>query len=327
MSNATLVSVIIPIYNAEPYIEDCISSVLGQTWPNLEIIIIDDGSTDNSFERANALSADNITIITQANAGASAARNNGLRHAKGEHIQFLDADDLLSTEKIRAQMDILAGKPDYLALCPTAYFDDGSPPVEALPLQEWFAEGSDDPVDFLIKLYNGYEGYGGMIQTNAWLAPRKLIDKAGWWNEMRNPDDDGEFFCRVILAGKGVGYTDKGISYYRKFQRKNTWSNRSSYKNQQAVLQSWILKSEHLKSHENMTGIRKALAYNFTELSYSNYPVYKDLSKKAIELATAYGGFSHPPYFGNRAFNKLRWLLPWKILLRLQYFYQWLKGI
>ena len=69
-----------------------------------------------------------------------------------------------------------------------------------------------------MKLYTGNDikpGYGGMIQPNAWLTPRALIDKAGMWNEFRSPDDDGEFFCRVVLASAGIKFSDTGINYYR----------------------------------------------------------------------------------------------------------------
>ena len=322
MSSLPLISVIIPVYNAAPYLEQCINSVKEQTWPNIELIIVDDGSTDGSLAILSKFGGPNVKLIQQENSGASVARNIGLSKAKGTYIQFLDADDLLSADKIQAQMDVLLSYPGYLALCPTVYFDDGADPFKAPVNKEWFAEGSDDPVDFLIKLYAGCEGnYGGMIQPDAWLTPRSLIDKAGPWNPMRNPDDDGEFFCRVILASKGVKYNDKGTSYYRKFNQKTTWSSRNSYQNQAAVLQSWTLKSEHLKPFENLPGVRKALAFNFTELCYNNYPANPDLSRKAYEMATKYGGLSGPPYFGNTSFNKLRHALPWKLLLLLRHYY------
>ena len=322
MNSAPLVSVIIPVYNAAPYLEQCVGSVKDQTWPNIELIVIDDGSTDDSFALMSKFKGPKVKLIQQENSGASVARNTGLSEAKGQYIQFLDADDLLSADKIQAQVELLGKFPDHLGLCPTVYFDDGADPFQAPVSKEWFSEGSDDPVDFLIKLYAGCEGnFGGMIQPNAWLTPKHLIDRAGPWNSMRNPDDDGEFFCRVILESKGVKYTDQGTSYYRKFNKKTTWSSRNTYQNQAAVLQSWILKSEHLAPYESLPGIRKALAFNFTELCYSNYPSHPDLSKKANDMAVKYGGLSSPPYFGNTKLNKIRSVLPWKVLLQLRHYY------
>jgi hypothetical protein len=164
-----------------------------------------------------------------------------------------------------------------------------------------------------------------MIQTNAWLTPRHVIDQAGPWNTMRNPDDDGEFFCRAVLAGKGIRYTAGGVNYYRKFSQNKTWSTRRDHATRSAVLQSWILKSRHLEPYLDFPGISRALAINFTKLCYDNYPAYPDLSKQAMQLAIPYGGLQGAPYFGNRLYNKWSRFLPWKMALQLQYIYQQLK--
>jgi glycosyltransferase involved in cell wall biosynthesis len=100
------VSIIIPLYNSEKYIAETINSALNQTWENKEIIIIDDGSTDKSLVIAKSYERVNVIVISQQNKGASAARNVGIKNSKGDFIQFLDADDLLSTDKIEAQMKI-----------------------------------------------------------------------------------------------------------------------------------------------------------------------------------------------------------------------------
>lgn len=91
------VSVIIPMYNAEPYIRCCIRSVAGQSWRNLEILVIDDGSTDRSLEVCRKLSSvdERIQIFSQKNQGVSVARNRGIEEATGEYIFFLDSDDAI----------------------------------------------------------------------------------------------------------------------------------------------------------------------------------------------------------------------------------------
>ena len=90
-----LISIIIPIYNAEKYIERCINSLKNQTYKNIEIICINDGSTDNSLNilKRIAITDNRITIIEQENKGVSVARNKGIESAKGKYIMFLDADD------------------------------------------------------------------------------------------------------------------------------------------------------------------------------------------------------------------------------------------
>src|ERR1700748_3370934 len=102
-----LVSIIIPVYNAQKYLAETINSALAQTWPNKEIIIVDDGSTDNSFQIAKNFENDKVRVYYQENRGAGAARNKGLREAKGNYIQFLDADDLISNNKAEEQINLL----------------------------------------------------------------------------------------------------------------------------------------------------------------------------------------------------------------------------
>src|SRR5690625_6208119 len=94
------VSIIIPVYNKAPYLDSCISSVINQTYKNLEIIIIDDGSTDNSLEICEKYRKkdERIQLISQENQGVSVARNKGIQKASGEWIYFLDADDYLELD-------------------------------------------------------------------------------------------------------------------------------------------------------------------------------------------------------------------------------------
>ncbi len=94
------VSVIIPIYNSEQFLEETIKTVLHQDYKNIELILVDDGSTDGSLQIAKKYESDKVTVLHQLNQGACVARNLGLEHATGIYIQFMDADDLLSSSKI-----------------------------------------------------------------------------------------------------------------------------------------------------------------------------------------------------------------------------------
>jgi glycosyltransferase involved in cell wall biosynthesis len=99
-----LVSILIPAYNAEEWIADTIRSTLGQTWPRKEIIIVDDGSTDRTLSIAREFASGDVSVFTQPNQGASAARNKAYAVSKGDYIQWLDADDLLAPDKLEKQM-------------------------------------------------------------------------------------------------------------------------------------------------------------------------------------------------------------------------------
>ena len=96
MNSKPLVSILIPAYNAQAFVSDAIQSALSQTWPKIEIIVVDDGSTDNTFDVARRFTSANVLIVRQPNQGAAAARNTAFSRSCGTFIQWLDADDLLS---------------------------------------------------------------------------------------------------------------------------------------------------------------------------------------------------------------------------------------
>lgn len=117
-----LISVIIPTYNRSELLERSVSSVLAQTYPSLELIVVDDGSTENISEAVQALANDTATVIRRTRrGGAAAARNSGCEAARGEFIAFLDSDDEWLPEKLQMQFSLLREKPE-IALCCTAFY-------------------------------------------------------------------------------------------------------------------------------------------------------------------------------------------------------------
>src|SRR5512138_2951718 len=102
-----LVSILIPAYNSEQLIEESLRSALAQSWPNKEIIVVDDGSLDRTFEVAKRFESKTLKVVTQPNQGAAAARNKAFSLSQGDYIQWLDADDLLAPEKIASQLSML----------------------------------------------------------------------------------------------------------------------------------------------------------------------------------------------------------------------------
>lgn len=281
-----LVTIIIPVYNSENYLEETIRSAMAQTWANKEIILVDDGSTDNSLTIAKKFECNWIKIFHQQNKGASAARNYGIREAKGDYIQFLDADDLLIKHKIESQL-ALSSSNNSLYLGPTIYFKNGTNPYNIPVKNEWFQEGSTNPTDFLIKLYGGDlidPGYGGMIALHSWLTPKKIIDKVGMWNEKLSFDDDGEYFCRVILSAERIIYAENAIVYYRK-QVKNSLSSLKSIKALTSHFESVSLKKEYLLNKDSGLNAKKAISRCFNEIAIDAYPRSIKIANKAIKEA------------------------------------------
>lgn len=113
------ISIIIPIYNAEKYIKRCVSSVIDQSYDKLEILLVNDGSTDNSLNICEAFATkDNrIKVISQDNGGVSKARNTGLRLAKGEYVMFLDSDDYMLPDMCKTMLDVLYSKQADCVIC------------------------------------------------------------------------------------------------------------------------------------------------------------------------------------------------------------------
>ncbi len=198
---------------------ECVTSTHGQTWINKEIIIVDDGSTDNSLNIARKFSNKAIRVFHQENKGASAARNKGLTEAKGEFIQFLDADDLLSANKITDQLTLLLRQPGKVAVCRTVHFFSDQNPFESSSssYEDSFLYETDDPAGFLSNLYGGDNNRGSMIQTNAWLTPMEIIKKAGCWSAVFiHPMTTENFFAGQCLPVGGIVYANNCFNYYEK---------------------------------------------------------------------------------------------------------------
>jgi glycosyltransferase involved in cell wall biosynthesis len=322
-----LVSIIIPVYNSEKYLADCIRSAIAQTWANKEIIIVNDGSTDNSLQIAKSFAGDTVKIFTQENKGAAIARNKGLAEAKGDYVQFLDADDYLSKDKIEGQVITLNGSTTHISLCKTMFFYDGEESILHNPREDWYYADHNDTVDFLIKLNSVNEimqGYGGMVQPNSWLTPMRLIEKAGVWKEFRSPDDDGEFFCRVILASEGIKFSDTGFNHYRRFRNQNSLSGQKSLQAYESFLLALNLKHSHLKSKTANPILDKIFARQLWWLGVEAYPKFIHFSELCTRKARQLG-FSGREYVGGPDGHKLAAILGWKFARFISYYTQLLK--
>lgn len=128
-----VVSVVIPAYNAERYLEGSITSVLSQTWIDLELIVVDDGSTDGSVQKVLSFTDPRVRLVSQANRGLAGARNAGIRAARGEFVAFLDADDLWLPEKLERHVALLRAKPGVgVSYSASAFIDDAGADLHLL---------------------------------------------------------------------------------------------------------------------------------------------------------------------------------------------------
>lgn len=319
--NSPLVSIIIPSYNAENHLAEAIECAINQTWTNKEIIIIDDGSTDNSYHIAKKYESENIIVIKQENKGASTARNTGLAIAKGDYIQFLDADDLINPEKIELQVKLLKQNEGYLSICSTIYFDDGENILLKEPIKNWTDGYCSDNLDFAQKLYAGEfigSNYGGMITIHSWLCPKYILDSIGPWNENLSMDDDGEYFCRVIFKAKGVCYASGALNYYRQHIKNDNLSAQLTFKGFESMLNATNLKYEHLKDKFDLKLLNKIFALHYQQIATATYPKFKSISQKAVRKAEEMG-LKKIKYLAGPVSTFLGNFLGWKLVRIINY--------
>jgi GT2 family glycosyltransferase len=312
------VSIIIPCRNGAAWLGETIESCLGQSWANLQIIVVDNGSTDGSFDLAKRYEPRGVTMLACERAGASAARNVGLAHADGDLIQFLDADDLLDAEKICQQVERLKAA-SAASLASGAWARFAHDPSEAVftPEAAWrdFA-----PEEFLIASWLG----GGMMPNFSWLTPRAVIERAGPWNEALSVNDDGEFFCRVVLASSGIAFCADARGYYRSAGA----STLSSQRDGAALASAFTavdLSCRHLLHRCNSAAATKACATHYQRFAYDAYPQAADLVAHAEKRALELGG-SDLRAGGGPAFQMLARGVGWKLSKRAQLAWRTLRG-
>jgi glycosyltransferase involved in cell wall biosynthesis len=293
-----LVSILIPAYNAEDWIGDTIQSALDQTWKRKEIIIVDDGSRDNTIGVARRYASKQLSVFQQANQGAPAARNKAFSLCHGDFIQWLDADDLLGPDKIERQMAALERVANRRVLISSPWGDFFHRPQKAtfLPTPLW---QDLSPVEWLLRKL----GQNLHMQTATWLVSRELTEAAGPWDTRLISDDDGEYFCRVLLASEGVRFVPEAKVYYR-VSSSGSWGNLDrSRKKLEAQWLAMQLHIRYLRSLEDSDRVRVACLRYLRAWLHHFYPEHADLVGEFEVLARHLGGELGAP--------RLSWKYAW----------------
>jgi glycosyltransferase involved in cell wall biosynthesis len=293
-----LISILVPAYNAEPWIAETIRSALVQTWPRTEIIIVDDGSKDATAEVARRFASKHVLVVSKENEGAAATRNRALTLSQGDYIQWLDADDLLAPDKIEAQMACLHegdGKRTLLSSA-WAFFNYRPRQAKFTPTALW---QDLSPAEWLFRKL----AYNLHMQTATWLTSRELSEAAGPWDIRLLSDDDGEYFCRVLLASQGTRFAAGARVFYR-----NTPSNRlgqisGSNKKRDAMLLSMKLHIGYLRSLEKSDRTKSACLTYMQNWLEDFYPDRPDIIAELQGMAANLDGSLEPP--------ELRWKYAW----------------
>ncbi|CAN5396842.1 hypothetical protein BH11PSE9_BH11PSE9_01580 [soil metagenome] len=195
------ISVVIPCFNAARYVVAAVSSVLAQVWPELEIIVVDDGSSDASAEAVRSAfpsaAFPSVTVLQQPNQGVAAARNFGIRHATGEWVAFLDADDIWLPGKLQAQIDLLQGHPSARMAYSAWQVWQSEEPAPQRP-DEWLALPADE------ARWAGPSGWiypqlllDCEVWTSTVIARRSLFDEIGVFDTTLRVGEDYDLWLRA----------------------------------------------------------------------------------------------------------------------------------
>jgi glycosyltransferase involved in cell wall biosynthesis len=280
----SLVSILIPAYNAERWIAGTIESAIAQTWPYKEIIVVDDGSTDRTLAVARQFESKGVRVVTQPNQGAAAARNKAFSLSTGDYIQWLDADDLLSPDKVTRQMTVSQEFQDKLGLLSSSwgYFMYRPAHAQFLPTPLW----SDlTPTEWLTRKWEG----NWHMQTATWLVSRELTEAAGPWDTRLLGDDDGEYFARVINASNGIRFVPQSRVYYRIMPSGRLSYIGQSNKKMEAQFLGMKLQIGYLRAREDSDRVRAACVTYLQTWLPAFYPDRPDLVLQAQQLAASLG--------------------------------------
>jgi len=246
-----LVSIIIPTFNTRLWLGEAIDSALAQIYPNCEVLVVDDGSTDGTGEWLAEQYGSRISCFWKENGGLASARNLALTHAQGDYIQFLDADDIIVPEKVATHVSFLEDHPEYgVVYCHSFCFRDDSPQEQF----DWWG----------LALYRSGEVFSSMIDngyilTHAALSRRSCIEAAGPFDEGLPSCVDWDFWLRVARAGVHFYYLDgRPMALYR--LRPNRMSARRVIHSLSGIQVLYKLMASMPSEEERRSlGIRKAI--------------------------------------------------------------------
>lgn len=234
-----LITVIIPTYNRVDFIEECINSVLTQTYSNLELLIIDDGSTDNTkniVENIIETSRDpRIKYIYQENKGVAEARNTGIKNANGNLVAFLDSDDYWTKEKLEKQIKLI--KTNDSDLVHTGfYIKDLNTITKSNLIKHNF-----DKRGLHFQLLKG-----NFICTSSILIKKECLDKVGFFDKTFSPCEDYDMWLRLSEKKYIFDYIEENLLYYREYSSDNISKN---IKNLEKA--NILILDEHTKNNIN----------------------------------------------------------------------------
>ena len=305
-----LVSILIPMYNSENYIEKTIHKLERQTYKNIEIIIVDDHSTDNSFNIAQRYISKNVHVYLNPKKGSNSARNYAYKQCKGNYIKFLDADDECSDGMIEKQLRCLQnyGTNDSIAFSTLKIvYVDGKKSDTIRLIDKDYAPA----IELLISMWK----YNQWNCPHCHLMHRSLFEKTTGWNEKLLKNQDGEFFARIYaIADKAIFEPEEYAIWNREYS--GTISNNHSEEAELSVVESYKIITNLILDYCNNQNNRTICAKHIGILLYDLYPKKKIASQRIIDVLNQY---NLPILLPTRNITKIiEYLFGWKISVSFQ---------
>lgn len=242
--NNPLVSIIIPTYNRAHLIGETLDSVLAQTYTHWECIVVDDGSTDNTEAIVNEYIKKDSRFQYHKRPnykpkGANACRNYGFELSNGEFVNWVDSDDLVSENKLEEQVALINTSNPDVVTCKWAKFLQASTfTINELEIYKNY--------DVAIQLLKDYGQYLTFFPSHVFLVKKEVVMKSGLWNEYLKINQDGEFFCRLLIVANTIAFSKNAYVLYRLPNSENT-SVLSSEKQAKHLVISWKLIQQNLE--------------------------------------------------------------------------------
>lgn len=264
-----LVSVVIPVYNGEKYIEECLQSVYRQSYRPIEVIVIDDGSADNSVNLISQF-PDEKKLISQRNTDVSQARNVGIQNAEGQFIAFIDQDDIWEKEKLEKQVRAFREKPGTdLVFTDSLKFNDKGERRHPRDKHEIASRLNDQNLFSTLVMKN-------VLMPSAVMVKKESIEKAGLFESTFKTCGDYEMWLRMAAMGMKFLYLPEPLALYRQHAE-------NTYKNSQ------IMHKDRLKALDSI---------------FANQALTPELRRlEPFAYAAAYAESAHA-FFGNRNYRK-----------------------
>ncbi len=300
-----------PAYNAGKYILAAVDSVIKQSYQNWELIIVNDGSTDDTAGKLIEIKDPRVITYYQANKGQCAAANQAFSLSKGEFIKFMDGDDLLSPHFIENQVDRIGKNDGVIASASWGRFYNDD--IGTFQPDKDVICADQEPIEWLVLAMDKKQV---MLQCALWLIPRPLLDKAGLWNEKLSLINDFEFIIRVLLTAKRIVFAEHATLYYRS-GISNSLSGLKSRAGAESAFNSISQGTGHMLHYEDSPRIKQIAADCLQGFMYSFYPYHGDLLHAAETRIKELGGSTLA--FPAGGYTKiLNSLLGWKLTKRLK---------